>query len=95
MRLLLHRSDLPTPTAQHRVLDARGRFVAIVDFAWPERRIALEYDGRWHGEPGQFAKDRARLNRLTAAGWRVLFVTAEDMRDPALLLRRIAAALAW
>lgn len=95
VRLLLHRSDLPTPTAQHRVLDARGRFVAIVDFAWPERRIALEYDGRWHGEPGQFAKDRARLNRLTAAGWRVLFVTAEDMRDPALLLRRIAAALAW
>ena len=94
VRLLLHRSDLPEPTAQYRVADDRGRFVAIVDFAWPELKIALEYDGRWHAEPGQFAKDRARLNRLTAAGWRVVFVTAEDMRHPILLVRRIAAALA-
>lgn len=94
VRLLLHRSDLPTPVAQHRVVDDRGRFVAYVDFAWPRQRIALEYDGRWHAEPGQFAKDRARLNRLTAAGWRVIFVTAEDMRDPIRLLARIAAALA-
>jgi hypothetical protein len=93
VRLVLHRSDLPTPTAQYRVVDDRGRFVALVDFAWPEHRIALEYDGRWHAEPGQFAKDRARLNRLTAAGWRVVFVTAEDMRAPTLLVSRIAAAL--
>jgi len=95
VRLLLHRSDLPTPTAQYRVADDRGRFVAFVDFGWPEQRVALEYDGLWHAEPGQFARDRARLNRLTAAGWRVVFVTAQDLRDPVLLLRRIAAALAW
>jgi very-short-patch-repair endonuclease len=94
LRLLLHRSDLPRPTAQFRVTDDHGRFVAIVDFAWPERKIALEYDGQWHAEPGQFAKDRARLNRLTAAGWRVVFVTAQDMHDPVRLLARIAAALA-
>ncbi len=93
MRLLLHRCDLPKPTAQYRVVDDRGRFVAFVDFGWPERRVALEYDGLWHAEPGQFAKDRRRLNRLREAGWTVVFVTAEDMRDPALLLRRIAAAL--
>lgn len=94
VRLILHRSDLPTPTAQYRVVDHRGGFVAFVDFAWPEQKLALEYDGRWHAEPGQFAKDRARLNRLTAAGWRVVFVTAEDMRDPIRLITRIAAALA-
>ena len=94
VRLLLHRSDLPAPVAQHRVVDDRGRFVAYVDFGWPEQKVALEYDGRWHAEPGQFAKDRARLNRLTAAGWRVIFVTAEDMRDPVRLLARLAAALA-
>lgn len=93
VRLLLHRSDLPAPTAQYRVLDDRGRFVARVDFGWPERKLALEYDGQWHAAPGQFAKDRERLNRLTAAGWRVVFVTAEDLRDPIRLLRRIAAEL--
>ena len=54
----------------------------------------MEYDGRWHGEPGQFGRDRARLNRLTAAGWRVVFVTAEDLRDPAALIARVAAELA-
>jgi very-short-patch-repair endonuclease len=55
--------------------------------------VALEYDGHWHAEPGQFARDRARLNRLTAAGWRVVFVTAADLRRPDLLVARIAEAL--
>ena len=70
-----------------------GRFVARPDFAWPDRKVALEYDGLWHGEPRQFARDRQRLNRLQAAGWRVVFVTAADLRDPERLLALIAAAL--
>jgi very-short-patch-repair endonuclease len=92
LRLLMQKSELPSPVAQYRVL-VDGRSVARVDFAWPEQKVALEYDGLWHGEPGQFAKDRRRLNQLTAAGWRVVFVTASDLRDPAALLERIAAAL--
>jgi hypothetical protein len=94
VRLLLLRSALPAPVAQHTVRDASGTFVARVDFAWPESRVALEYDGAWHGEPGQFARDRERLNRLTAAGWTVVFVTAGDLHQPERLRRRIAAALA-
>ncbi|SOE01019.1 endonuclease domain-containing protein [Blastococcus haudaquaticus] len=94
VRLLLQRSGLPDPTAQYRVTADGGQFVAFVDFAWPGHRVALEYDGLWHAEPGQFGKDRARLNRLTAAGWRVVFVTAEDLRDPSRFLRRVAAELA-
>jgi very-short-patch-repair endonuclease len=70
------------------------RFVARVDFAWPDLRLALEYDGLWHGEPGQFARDRRRLNQLTTAGWWVIFVTAADLRRPDLLLVRIEHALA-
>jgi very-short-patch-repair endonuclease len=93
LRLLLHRSPLPDPVAQFRVLDEAGRRVARVDFAWPEHRLALEYDGAWHGEPGQFRRDRDRLNRLTAAGWRVVFVTAADLRNPEALLLRITQAL--
>jgi very-short-patch-repair endonuclease len=71
-----------------------GRRVARVDFAWPERKVAVEYDGLWHAEPGQFAKDRRRLNRLREAGWTVVFVTAADMHRRAELVARIAAALA-
>lgn len=92
LRLLLHRSALPRPVGQYEVRDA-GRVVARVDFGWPEYKIALEYEGVWHGERQQVARDRARLDRLTAAGWTVVFVTAADLRDPVVLLARIAAAL--
>lgn len=92
LRLLLQTSGLPIPIAQYRVISG-GRSVARVDFAWPEYRVALEYDGLWHAAPGQFAKDRQRLNRLREAGWRVVFVTARDLHHPEALLARIAAAL--
>jgi hypothetical protein len=67
LRLLMQRGGLPHPVAQFRVLDGDG-FVARVDFAWPDRKVAVEYDGLWHAESGQFARDRRRLNRLRAAG---------------------------
>jgi very-short-patch-repair endonuclease len=93
LRLLLRRSTLPPPVAQYRVTDD-GRFVARVDFSWPSLRLALEYDGAWHAEPGQLRRDRQRLNRLSAAGWIVLFVTAADLHRPELLLARIERAYA-
>ena len=92
LRLLIGRSALPPPAAQFRIV-VHGRFVARVDFAWPGRKVALEYDGLWHAEARQFAKDRQRLNRLREAGWQVVFVTAADLRDPVRLIARIAAAL--
>jgi hypothetical protein len=79
---------------QHVVRDRDGRFVARVDLAFPEHRIAVEYDGAWHGAPGQFARDRRRLNDLVAAGWTVIHVTAADMHDPEQVVRRIRVALA-
>lgn len=94
LRLLIGRSGLPLPTAQFVVTGGSGQFVARVDFAWPERKLALEYDGLWHAEAGQFAKDRQRLNRLQAAGWQVIFVTAADLQDADRLVARLAQALA-
>ena len=85
------RSGLPTPVAQLPVLGEWGRL--RLDFAWPERRVALEYDGLWHGDPGQLGKDRRRLNRLGDAGWRVVFATAADLHHPAELIGRLTALL--
>ena len=93
LRLLFRRSGLPDPIAQFRVMNG-DNFVARVDFAWPERKVAVEYDGLWHAEDRQFAKDRRRLNRLREAGWTVVFVTAADLHRPDELIARIAAALA-
>jgi G:T-mismatch repair DNA endonuclease (very short patch repair protein) len=92
LRLLIGLSPLRTPVAQFRVVH-EGRIVARPDFAWPDRKVALEYDGLWHAQDGQFAKDRDRLNRLREAGWQVVFVTAADMYRPEEVLRRIAVAL--
>ncbi|TFV53018.1 DUF559 domain-containing protein [Blastococcus sp. TF02A_35] len=92
LRLLLHRSDLPRPVAQFRVT-VGVRFIARVDFAWPELKVAVEYDGLWHADPQQFARDRRRLNALRAAGWTVVFVTAADLHRPAELLVAVRAAL--
>jgi very-short-patch-repair endonuclease len=93
LRLLIRHAGLPAPVAQH-VVRHDGRFVARVDFGYPEQKLAVEYDGGWHGGPGQLSRDRARMNRLLAAGWRILFVTAADMWHPEALAARIAAALA-
>jgi hypothetical protein len=92
LRLVLLRSGLPRPVAQHEVRDRAGRFVARVDFGWPGLRFAVEYEGSGHVD--RLAHDRRRLNALQDAGWRVFFVTAADMHDLPSLLLRIAAAMA-
>jgi very-short-patch-repair endonuclease len=93
LRLLIRRSALPLPVAQFTVWSG-GRFVARVDFAWPGHRVGIEYDGLWHAGTDQFARDRRRLNRLHAAGWRVFFVTAADLYDPERLIARLEEFLA-
>jgi very-short-patch-repair endonuclease len=93
LRVLLALAGL-FPDVQYTVRDAASGFVARVDLAFHEQRIAIEYDGAWHGERGQFVKDRRRLNRLVAAGWTVLHVTAADLRHPDALIARIKALLA-
>jgi hypothetical protein len=92
LRLIMRRAGLPAPVAQHEIRH-EGRFVARVDFGWPELKVAVEYDGLWHADEAQFPKDRQRLNRLREAGWTVVFVTAADLRDEERLVARIAAAL--
>ena len=90
LRLLLGRAGLPDPVAQFRVFDEEG-FIARVDFAYPDLKIAIEYDGLWHGGRQAFLDDRGRMNRLAAAGWIVLHVTAGDMRHPDRLAAQVRA----
>jgi Transcriptional regulator, AbiEi antitoxin/Protein of unknown function (DUF559) len=52
-----------------------------VDFCWPEQRLIVETDGHaHHGTRAEFERDRARDARLTAIGWRVMRVTARQVR---------------
>ena len=66
---------------QYSVYDSAGRWLARVDLAFPDQRVALEYDGRAaHQGELAFVRDRRRQNELVAAGWTVLRFTAEDLR---------------
>jgi very-short-patch-repair endonuclease len=67
---------------QHDVHAEDGRWIARVDLAIPELKIAIEYDGREvHERQDVFVRDRRRQNALVEAGWVVLRFTAADMRD--------------
>jgi very-short-patch-repair endonuclease len=80
LRVRLVLAGVPAPVTQY-VVERDGRFVARVDLAWPEAKVAVEYDGLWHAADGQIHRDRQRLNRLVAAGWVVLHVTSKRLRD--------------
>jgi very-short-patch-repair endonuclease len=74
VRVRLVLAGLPGPKTQHPVRVAGG-VVVHPDLAWPEFKVALEYDGQWHDDRRQFHRDRDRLRWLAAAGWLVVPVT--------------------
>jgi very-short-patch-repair endonuclease len=56
--------------------------IAVVDVLFPEVRLVIEVDGfAAHRDRGSFVADRRRQNRLVAAGYTVLRVTWDDLRD--------------
>jgi hypothetical protein len=95
LRLLLTSAGLPSPVLNHELREPGGRFVARVDFAFPARRIALEYEGDIHRvERSVWQKDIHRQSRIEDLGWRVVRVTSADIADPAELVARMRRLLA-
>ncbi|MGB9377764.1 MAG: hypothetical protein WCB04_09670, partial [Mycobacteriales bacterium] len=92
LRVRLILAGLPPPVPQYEIWH-RGQFVARADLAWPERRVAVEYDGAWHGAAGQLGRDRRRLNALVAAGWTVVHVTAAEMYALAPVVEQLRSLL--
>ena len=80
------------PVPQYAVR-ADGRLVARVDLAFPEERLAIEYDGAYHFDGIQIARDDVRLRALLDAGWRVIRLSASDLRDLDAVVARIRAEL--
>jgi len=94
-RLLIVRHGLPAPQTQVEVHDEDGRVRARLDMAWPRWKVAVEYDGAWHWEDErQRSMDIERHERLAALDWRIVRVTAEQLRrTPAIVVGRIVAQL--
>jgi very-short-patch-repair endonuclease len=83
---------LPEPRVNHRV--RIGGRVRYLDLAWPDVKIAIEFDGFVpHSTRRVFDDDRARQNDLIADGWTVFRVTATMLRTPDRTFAPIAAAV--
>lgn len=91
LRLLI-KEGLPLPTRQHEIR-ADG-FVARVDLAYPQAKLAIEIDGfRYHSSHRAFDADRRRDARLQTLGWQVLRVTDRMFDEPRYFLNAVKARL--
>jgi very-short-patch-repair endonuclease len=77
LRLTLIFGGLPRPVTQFVVRDRIGNFIARVDLAYPELRIAIEYDGEDHRD--RWADDIVRQNRIIGAGWTLMRYAKGDL----------------
>ena len=87
LRLRLVDAGFPFPRPQYEVIDHRGRVIARIDLAYPEIRLAMEYDGAaYHSHEEDRSHDEERRDLLTDAyGWRFEPATKSDVfgSDPA------------
>jgi very-short-patch-repair endonuclease len=91
---LVRSAGLPEPVAQLEVRSGDG-VVARIDFAYPDRMIAIELDGAAYHD-GELARkrDRRRDHRLGSFGWRVVhFDWNEVTRTPGYVLQTLDAFL--
>lgn len=93
-RLMIIDAGLPEPVIQHEVWSG-GAFVARVDLAYPDRRIAIEHEGDGHRtDKAQWRVDIARQRCLEGLGWIVIRLTQHDLDAPVEVISRIRRALA-
>lgn len=78
-RLVLLAAGLPEPSLNWPVVVA-GKVVALIDLAYPERKVGFEYEGAQHlTDPRQWALDIRRYEMLADLGWRIVRVTTSDL----------------
>ncbi|MEI6624422.1 MAG: DUF559 domain-containing protein, partial [Actinomycetes bacterium] len=83
---------LPNPKV-NEIIVVGGDFLGKGDLVFEEQRVVAEYDGIVHLPEEQRRKDQARRNRLQSAGWYVVVLTADDLKDPYQMCRMIRAVL--
>lgn len=93
-RLVMIDGGLPEPVLQYEIIDRDGRCWRV-DFAWPEQKLAVEYDGfDFHSSAEHLRRDRQKRAALQELGWIVLSIVCDDVRQqPSRMVRRIDAHL--
>ena len=79
-RLAMIDGGLPIPELQYEIIDGNGD-LRRVDFAWPDQRVVVEYDGiDWHSGADAMRRDRKRTAALLDVGWVIIAIVFEDVR---------------
>lgn len=94
---------LPRPELQVEILNGLGQAVARVDFAWPERGLFMEFDGREkylrYRRPGESVVDAVLREKQREelicglTGWRCIRIVWADLFEPERTASRIRAML--
>lgn len=95
VRLILVDAGLPEPALNFDAYDDSGRFLGCVDLAYPDLRIAIEYEGAHHWMTAeQIRHDIDRLDRLVENGWRIVRLTKHHVfTTSGDVVRRVSVAL--
>lgn len=79
---------LPVPVSNYllkasdEVLALRNRTSLIVDFAWPKKRLTVEYDStQWHSGDEKLVQDSIRRNAIKQLGFEVITVTNREFNS--------------
>lgn len=93
-RLVMIDRGLPRPQLQY-VIRGSGEQAWRVDFAWPEHRVAAEYESvDWHSGRTEMLRDKSRFAAIQQLGWTVIPIVVTDVRlQPDRLADRIAGHL--
>lgn len=80
-RLIARRHGIPRPEMNHPVA-VRGK-TFYLDLAWPDDKVALEYNGGAHYENrSQYEDENHRIQLLRDAGWDVRILVWADLWHP-------------
>ncbi|MBT2595550.1 hypothetical protein [Arthrobacter sp. ISL-72] len=82
------------PELNYVITDEWGQAAVWPDGAYPEERIALQYDGVHHADPIQVRSDTRRRTVTERLGWREVRVFKEDLEgDKPFVIEKIKAVM--
>jgi hypothetical protein len=94
-RLVMIDRGLPAPELQYPIFGRDGELWRV-DFAWPEYRLAAEYESvDWHAGREEMLRDKRRWGKIQELGWTIIPIVVDDVRrEPDQLAERIASHMA-
>ena len=82
LRLALENAGLPEPHL-NAPTELRAGVVRQPDLAYPEQKVAVEYDGEGHSEAAQIVRDIAREEDFSRASWILVRISKRHMQNEA------------